>query len=246
MVSDDVRKVLGEIFDGSGGIPDLQPKQPVLFGSFEDTIALAELLAGDSSEEELQRLFTARPQILLGAFGYAQDTDLAFLTKPPIGTQFRADFATLSYDQGGCEVHLVEIERAEATLFTRADTPARDLQTAMGQVRDWDQWIRQNQHTFIRDLIDSCEQLPLFPNRADNGGFRLVAPEVLEGAWRGFGGFDHPQVRYSILIGRWSRLSEAHRQRLIYMNRHDNAVHQISTYDQVARRSYVRPAVYYY
>jgi hypothetical protein len=133
MVSDEVRRVLGEIFDETGGIPDLQPKQSVLFGSFEDTIALAELLAADSSEEELQRLLTQRPQILLGAFGYAQNTDLAFLTKPPIGTQFKADFGILSFDQGGCTVHLVEIERANAQLFTQADTPARDLQTAMGQ-----------------------------------------------------------------------------------------------------------------
>jgi hypothetical protein len=98
----------------------------------------------------------------------------------------------------------------------------------------------------VRDLIDTSKRLPVLPERDSNGSFLLVRPDVLEGAWRGFGAFDHPRIRHSILIGRWSRLSEAHRQRLIYINRHDSAVHQISTYDQVGRRSYVRPAIYYY
>lgn len=246
MLSDDVKRVLAEIFSGAGGIADLQPKLAVMSASFDDTVALAELLTRDVAEEELQQLLTQRPQILLGALGYAQNTDLAFVTKPAIGTQFCADFGLLSYDQGGCDIHLIELERASAPLFTGKDTPAQRLQSAMGQVRDWDEWIRRNQSTFVRDLIDYCKALPLYPAKHANGSFRLVEGDRLEGAWRGFGGFDHPSIRYTIVIGRWSQISDDHQKRLIYLNRHDGALQQIRTFDQVARRSYARPAITYY
>lgn len=44
MLSDDVKQILSEIFSGAGGIGDLQPKLPVMSASFDDTVALAELL----------------------------------------------------------------------------------------------------------------------------------------------------------------------------------------------------------
>jgi hypothetical protein len=201
------------------------------------------VLSRDAAEEDIQQLLTERPQLLLGAFGYAQNSDLAFLTKPTVGTLFRADFAILSYDQGGCDIDLIEIERASAPLFTGKDTPAQRLQSAMGQVRDWDEWIRRNQNTFVRDVIDYCKTLPIYPRHHSNGSFLFVEPSNLEEVFRGFSGFDHPSIRYTIILGRWSQLSEEHRKRLVYLNRHDGALHQIRTFDQVARRSYCRPAI---
>jgi hypothetical protein len=245
MITDDVQRVLEQIF-GADATPDIRPKPSAMAGSFGDVVAFAELLSRDASEEELQQFLTEQPQMLRGAMGYAQNLDLGFVTKPAIGTRYRADFAVLSYDQGGCDIHLIELERASAPLFTRKDTPAQRLQSAMGQVRDWDAWIRPNQRTFVRDLIDHAKTLPVLPKRHTNGSIIRVTPDHLEEAWRHFGGFDQPGIRYTIVIGRWGQLSEEHRKRLVYMNQRDGAVQQIRTFDQVARRSYSRPAISYY
>jgi hypothetical protein len=98
MLNDGVQRVLGEIFSGADGIGDIQPKLSVMSANFDDTVALAELLTRDAAEEELQSLLTSRPQILLGSLGYAQNADLAFVSKPKIGNSFCADYALLSYD----------------------------------------------------------------------------------------------------------------------------------------------------
>lgn len=247
MASPGAQQVLADIFTGTLDLSQLQTKGPVLFTEYEDIVALAELLANpEAREEEFQLLLTERPQLLFGAFGYGQNSDLAFITKPQIGYRYRADFAVLSFDQGGCDVFLIELEPASAALFTQDDTPARRLQGALGQVRDWDQWIRQNQSTFVTDLIRQASHLPVYPERSVNGSFLLVDAERLESTWRSFGGYTNNPVKYSILIGRWSQLSPAHRERLLYLNRNDGALQQIRTYEQIARLASIRRAVTFY
>jgi hypothetical protein len=245
MLSLAAQQVLADIFTGTLDLNVLKTKGPVLFTEFDDLAALAELLSQTPSEEALQILLTARPQLLFGAFGYGQN-DLAFITKPQIGTSYRADFAVLSYDQGGCDVYLIELEPSHTALFTRDDTPARRLQGALGQVRDWDQWIKVNHQTFTRDLIRGAQSLPIYPERSANGSFLLVEPDRLEQTWRSFGGYELGGIKYSIIIGRWSQLSQAHRERLVYLNRHDGALQQIRTYEQLARLASIRRAVTYY
>jgi hypothetical protein len=238
-----VRTVLREIFS-----PEENPAQHssgvrIMAASFDDAVALARLLVKPVTEETLQRLLTSRPQILLGASGTRVTTDVAFLAKPKIGNSFVADYATLSWDQGGCTVNLFEIETADASLFTSKGTPAARLQSAMGQVRDWDQWIRVNRDTFVRDLIDRCKSLPLYPERQNNGSFRLCDADSLSRSWEGFGGFTSCTFRYHIVIGRWSKMSSAHRKRLVYYNSADDGLHRVSTFDQLVRSSYSRPEV---
>lgn len=240
------QKVLDDIFTGTLDLNALQTKGPGLFTEFTDLVALAEQLSIGGSEEDLQRLINERPQLLFGAYGWGQSSDLAFITKPQIGNDYRADFAVLSNDQGAAEVVLVELEPADAPLFTQDDTPARRLQGAMGQVRDWDQWIRPNYDTFVTDLIRRARTLPVYPNRSANGSFLLVDGARLESTWRSFGGYSLFCVKYSIIIGRWSQLSQSHRERLMYMNKHDGVQQQIRTYEQLARLASIRRAVHYY
>lgn len=139
---------------------------------------------------------------------------------------------------------LVEIERSSAQLFTDKGTPARTLQTAMGQMQDWHQWMCVNGLTFVRDSIAYLKTLPAFPQRASNGSFRSRSSEGIEDGWRGFGGYEDPGFDYAIVIGRWGKLSAEDRKRLVFLNKHDDKLHRILTYDQLARRAYDRPAVW--
>lgn len=245
-MDDKLEQTLREIFSEADHIQDIEPNLSVISASFDDVVALAYLLPDANKEEVLQQEIAKRPQLLIGSLGYAQSKDLAFLTKPLIGTQFKADFALLSSDQGGCDVHLIELETADVQLFTQNNTPAKRLQSALGQIADWDEWIQRNTATYIRDLIDHCKKLPQCPEKSENGSFRLVDAKRLENTWRGFGGFDHPTFWYTVVIGRWSQLSDKHRKRLIYLNKKNGVHQQIRTYEQIARRSYSRPAIHHY
>ena len=211
---------------------------------FNDIKAFASLLSENPGEEELQKFLEARPQLLFGLFGQGDDSDLAFVTKPCVGTSYKADFAVLNIGQGGCVINLVEIEKASESLFTGKSTPAKTLQSAIGQVQDWTQWVESNKATFVSDTVEMVKKLPLFPKASKNGSFRLRSPESIEQGWKAFGGYEFPKVRFSIIAGRWATMSEEHQKRLAFLNSSDNKSYTIYTYDKVARRAYDRPAVW--
>ena len=240
-LSERARQVLQEIFSGTLDLDDLVAQRHTLFPDYEDLNALAEALTRDAQEEECQGVLRDHPRLVLGALGHGQSDDLAFLAKPAIGSFYVADFAVLSYDQGGCKVFLIEIECASDKLFTKAGTPARGLQQALGQVRDWDQWIRSNRRSCVQDLVRRASELPVYPHKAANGSFLTVSPASFEGIWRDYDGFDCPVIEYAVLIGRWSSLTKRERERLRYLNQHDAA--RVWTYDQLARRAIMRPAI---
>jgi hypothetical protein len=179
--------------------------------------------------------------MLFGLFGEGGDSDQAFLTKPPIGTRFCADFAILNTSQGGSLITLVELEPSGEGLFTQQGTPARRLQGALGQIQDWAQWINQHKRTFVRDTVDLAKEMPKFPEVAANSSFRLWDAEHVESSWRTFGGFEDASIAYAIIVGRWSKMSEEHRERLLFLNRQQGKLATIYTFDQVARRAYDRP-----
>jgi len=244
MIDDATEEVIEQIFGRVCGWSSDELNIVKMCPGFPDIKALAELIKTEPAEERLQQFFEERPQFLLGLFGQGDDGDIAFLTKPPVGNDFRADFGILNVGQGGCSIRLVELERSSASLFTQSGTPAKTLQSAMGQVRDWHQWITANQQTFVRDTLERAKKLPLFPNKSDNNSFRLRSPESMEESWRHFGGYDDPMISYAIVAGRWGQMSEEHRKRLVFLNRHDGHLHKIHTYDQLARRAYDRPTVF--
>jgi hypothetical protein len=80
---------------------------------------LIELLASQASEERLQLFLERNVGFLTGLVGTHDNTDLAILFKPPIGTQYRADFCILQAFQGGSVAHLIEIETSHERLFTK-------------------------------------------------------------------------------------------------------------------------------
>lgn len=242
-LTDEAIQVLRQAFDDLTGIEEFRPKYPMLWPDFTDVAGLAQLLVGDPNEEALQAYLRDHPALLLGAVGDGDDTDLAFLPKPRIGGQFVADFALLKYSQGGCTIRLVEIEPSSEPLFTAAGTPARRFQSAIGQVHDWGEWISRNLTTFVRDTIDAAVAAPEYPTRAPGGSFILRDADSLQAAWRAFGGFDHPRIRYSIVVGRWGLLSNEHRQRLIYWNQQNWMAYETRTFDQIIRRGLSRPFI---
>ena len=169
------------------------------------------------------------------------DSVLAFITKPPIGVSYRADFAILQYGQGGCCIHLIELEPSGERLFTKAGDRAKRHNGALTQCRNWTSWANMNKATFVKDTLESVRTLPLYPERAQNGSFRRRDFARIEAAWRGFGGYDDPFIQCTVVIGRWSQMTQKDRRNLIAQNRHDDKLAKVITYEQLARTAYERP-----
>ena len=244
MIDDETEKIISDIFGWHSGwlADDIQPIK--LSPGFPDIRAVAELLKSEPSEEQLQKLLEDRPQLLTGFCGQGDDSTLGLLTKPPVGTLNRADFAVFTVNQGGCGISLVEIERSVHPLFTDQGTPSRYLQAALGQTMDWEAWVRPNEATFVRDSLNLLKACPEYPDQSSNGSFRTFSPDHIDQAWKAFNGFENPCVQYVIIIGRWSRRAEAHRKRLVQWNRRSNGHTVVRTYEQLARRAYDRPACF--
>jgi hypothetical protein len=241
MIDDQTEQVLLQIFGRASGWADGSERPDKMSPGFPDLVAFAKVLSLDPDEESLQQFLATHPRMLLGLFGEGGDSDQAFLTKPPIGTRFNGDFAVLNVSQGGCAISLVEIEPSKEPIFTKKLTPARRLQGAIGQVQNWAQWIDRNKPTFVREMVDLAKRVPLYPAEAPNHSVRLWEPDHIEQAWLTFGGFDSTVIRYAIIIGRWARITDEERQRLLFLNQDERRKQIIYTYDQVARRSYDRP-----
>lgn len=197
----------------------------------DELYGLCELLAQSPAEEAIQRYLELHPGYLTGLLGGPDNTDLAILLKPPIGTLYKADFCVLQAHQGGAVAHLIEIESSHERLFTKDGRTAKRLSDAMTQVEDWRIWIERERQHYSRELIRMARELPKLSEYQEGArGFRLLSPDDIEFHWRSFGGYDQLIFSFTILIGRWSKLSNEEKARLLNRNREGVQNLRIFTY----------------
>lgn len=60
------------------------------------------------------------------------------------GAKLRCDFAWLNDNSSGPEWVIVEIEKPSMRLFTKAEKPATELNSALEQVRSWDRYFKEH------------------------------------------------------------------------------------------------------
>ncbi|HPR53654.1 MAG TPA: DUF4263 domain-containing protein [Deltaproteobacteria bacterium] len=240
-MSENTRDILESIFASDTGFDEIDRVGLKQSPSYGEVFEFAELLSENPREEDLQVFVRDHPRFLTSLHGWADDQVLALIPKPSIGGHYFADFGILIFGQGGCGIGLVELEPADADVFTKTLSPARRYQGAISQVQDWNQWIMPNMNTFVRDMIATAKELKRTPEHSDNGGFRTREVDLVEAAWRSFGGFENPRVYFTIIIGRWSRLSDKEQSRLVSLNRTNGQLYLTYTYDQLIRRGIERP-----
>lgn len=235
------RDILDAVFSTAFAEPNAERVVLEQSPSYGEIFDFVELLSNEPSEEELQSFISSHPRLLMGLFGFCDDSILAVIAKPNIGGHFFADFGVLLFGQGGCTVALVELEPVNARIFTKRLSPARRYQQSIAQVQEWNDWIRRNMRTFVDDIVKAGMRLPLFPETSHNGSFRTKPSQYIHNTWDGFEGFDDPYILNTIVIGRWSKLSSEERARFISNNRHNSKLYQTYTYEQMIRRGIERP-----
>ncbi len=239
MISKETLEVIEEIFN-PGLIPEEVPfdenlRQP----SFKEITEVAELVVRNAREEDFQLFFSRHPSFLFRSAPFSHDLLLGILIKPPIGINYKADYSIFTVGQGGPAITLIEIENPNDKLFTRRLTPSSELQTALGQIDDWNQWININKSTFVRDSFELLRKCPSIPARTHNGGFKTVKNKMIDDVLNQFEGESICIISNLLVIGRWSQLTKSEKNRLVFLNnKNTNQGVKIRTFDQIIKKGF--------
>lgn len=103
---------------------------------------LEDTLADANDERPLQTFLTSHSHLLtallpLGQGGWCWD-------RPRFGAELIPDSLLCTRNSTGEQWVMVELESPTQPPLTRAGLPAAKLNEALGQVRDWRAWVRQN------------------------------------------------------------------------------------------------------
>ena len=108
----------------------------------EDCDALRALLDTNPKEPAMHEFLKNNPkflvQVLGGGHGRFQ------LSKPRFGSNFIPDFLVAEESSIGIEWYLVEIESPRCKVERSDGLPAQELNHAIGQIRDWREWLTNN------------------------------------------------------------------------------------------------------
>lgn len=245
MTKKDIEQVLSEIFDpiilcNENPLSSLN-KSP----SYEEIVGLIKLIILDKSEESFQKYLSTHQHFLFRLAPSSEQSVLGLLLKLPISNFNFTDFAILTVSQGGCRISLIEIERPSDKLFTKKLTPAAKLQTALGQIHDWNEWLNINRQTFLNTTFKLLDESPKYSAEGNIlGGFINGSIKEIRNVWSGFGGNDYCKFEYLIIIGRWSRLTDREKKRLVYLNQqNEGQAIRIRTYDNFIRKAIEGPNI---
>ena len=108
----------------------------------EDAAALQELLDRNPHELEMHRFLEDHPQFLIQILGAGHGRYQ--LSKPRFGAELIPDFLIAEMSSIGIQWHAVEIESPRSKAHRRDGLPSSKLNHAIGQIRDWRQWLRNN------------------------------------------------------------------------------------------------------
>lgn len=115
---------------------DATAPSPLQLSGFEATLATAK------DEGPLQIFLAASPAILRTLLPSAADAWC--FDRPKLGSEFIPDFLLCHRNSLGYNWTLVELESPSKSALTKGGRPGAKLTEALGQIRDWRHWLREN------------------------------------------------------------------------------------------------------
>ena len=107
-----------------------------------ESAALRELLSRNPKEPEMQKFLEANKKFLVQAMGGGHGR-YQFPQKK-LGSEYVTDFLIAEMSSIGIEWHAVEIESPRVKTHRKDGLPASALNHAIGQIKDWRNWLRDN------------------------------------------------------------------------------------------------------
>jgi hypothetical protein len=107
-------------------------------------------------EREATKFLKANPQIVLWSFCWTGGHSKYVLNEFPLGSKYRADFVVLLSYSFGWEITFIELENTDDIVVTKAGRPSKRLNSAISQIHDWNDYIKNNRASVQKDLSDWC------------------------------------------------------------------------------------------
>lgn len=162
-------------------------------------VELASVLDAATTEQQIQECLERHPEV----WTFLTSTKPQVIPKMPLGHDFVTDFVVFGAapwsQMQRPTATFIELERADAALFTAKGDPTAALTHGQRQLRNWRQWIRDSKQQ-VRDYMLDKTYLDWERHRFEGQPAGLPA----------FGFDDH----YLLVIGRRSSMSPAQRWQL--------------------------------
>jgi Domain of unknown function (DUF4263) len=100
----------------------------------------------DVSEEDVHQFLVNYPVFVPALWPYEN----TIFSKLSLANQHTVDFAHARTNTPGATWHLIEIERPQEALFTKAGNPTAKLSHAMRQLQDWYSWFIEERDFVFR------------------------------------------------------------------------------------------------
>jgi hypothetical protein len=185
---------------------------------------LQTILDHSSGERKLCAFLKKHPWVLLHSMTAIGDAS-GLIAEFPLGNQFKVDFLILAPFSGSFELRLIEIEPPDAKIFNSDGTLAKRANKALEQVNSWQQHIKKNRASFLRDLSRYATSHDLVRERNSEPTCHVGWPLY------------HPKmaliINYDIIIGRRRDLND--RQIELKAEFKENRGVQIATCDRLLR-----------
>lgn len=185
---------------------------------------LQTILDDSTGERKLCAFLKKHPWILLHSMTTIGDAS-GLIAEFPLGNQFKVDFLILAPFSGAFELRLIEIEPPDAKIFNNDGTLAKRANKALEQINSWQQHIKKNRDSFLRDLSRYAVSHDLVRDRDSEPtchvGWSLYHPRMAV------------MINYDIVMGRRSDLND--RQVELKAEFKENRGVQIATCDRLLR-----------
>lgn len=109
-------------------------------------------------EGHIQKYLADNEKILIAAFGNPFWFYNIVLPQFRFGSDIVCDFAIVSGQSYSYEIHLIELKPSDSKIFTKKGLYAKDLNKAIKQVNDSENWINKNISYFQESLLKTIKK----------------------------------------------------------------------------------------
>lgn len=183
---------------------------------------LERILDISKGEREVCAFLKKHPWIILHTMIGLGDAS-GLIPEFPLGNEYKVDFVVLAPFSGSFEIRLIEIEPPDEKIFNADGTLAQRMNKAFEQVNSWQQYIKKNRATFLKDLSRYAVSHDLVRERDSEPTCHVGWPLY------------HPRMAvmlcFDVIIGRRKDLSE--KQIELKSEFRENRGVQIATFDRL-------------
>ncbi len=168
----------------------------------EYTGALLQALSKSDAERHIAKFLKSNPKLVFWAFINLGGHTHYVIPEFGIGKSLHCDFLLLQSFSRGWNVHFVELEPVQDTLYNKDRTPSKRLRIAQKQIADWRRYVDTNEPSLRNQLADAAK--PKYCLQSQEIG---QEPTSFSGH-RLRDIYTYVQYDYHIVIGRRTSLSE--------------------------------------